>query len=119
MHELSIVMSIIDIATDQARKAGADNVEEIELDIGELSGVEMEAFDFAWSQAVKETLLANATRVVNRIAGEGFCLDCEYRFPMQQLYDGCPSCNGHFIDIQKGKELRVKSLVVSTPQLQT
>ena len=40
MHELSIVMSIIDIAEQQAKKANAVWVDEIELDIGELSGMQ-------------------------------------------------------------------------------
>lgn len=112
MHELSIVMSIIDIADAEARKAQAQAVEEIELEIGALSGVEMQAFNFAWQQAVKETVLAYAVTVVNRIEGRGHCLSCNSVYPMQQLYDACTSCGGHFIDIQQGKELRVKSLVV-------
>lgn len=47
MHELSFVMSIINIAENGARKNNAIGIEEIELDIVELSGVEMSAFDFA------------------------------------------------------------------------
>lgn len=113
MHELSIVMSILEIADAQARKARATAINEIELDIGMLSGVEMQAFDFAWQQAVKETPLAHATRVVNRIEGVGRCVDCNTEFQMQQLYDACPACGSHFISIQQGKELRVKSLVVT------
>lgn len=47
MHELSVVMSIIKTAEDEARKNNAIGIEEIELDIGELSRVEITAFDFA------------------------------------------------------------------------
>lgn len=113
MHELSIVMSIIGIAEKEAEKINAADIEEIELEIGELCGVEMSAFDFAWEQAVKSTLLAGAVKKVNHIAGQGSCLDCNAIFPMQQLYEPCPVCGGHFINIQKGKELRVKSLLVN------
>ncbi|MFN8265443.1 MAG: hydrogenase maturation nickel metallochaperone HypA [Chitinophagaceae bacterium] len=113
MHELSIVMSIVDIATQQARKAEAERVDEIELDIGELSGVEMNAFDFAWEQGIKDSLLKDAERIVNRVNGVGMCMDCGIDFHMQNLYDSCPVCDGHFIEIKKGKELKVKSLVVS------
>jgi hydrogenase nickel incorporation protein HypA/HybF len=113
MHELSIVMSIVDIAEQQAKKANAVAIEEIELDIGELSGIEPQAFDFAWQQAIKDTVLNNAERVINKIAGEGLCMECDARFPVHQLYDACPVCGEHFIAIQKGKELRVKSLVVT------
>jgi hydrogenase nickel incorporation protein HypA/HybF len=113
MHELSIVMSIVDIATQQTQKAEAQSVEEIELDIGALSGVEMLAFDFAWEQAIKDSVLKDADRVVNRIEGVGMCMDCGIDFHMQNLYDSCPVCDGHLIAIKKGKELKVKSLVVT------
>ena len=112
MHELSIVMSIVEIASEQATLAKADAIEEIELDIGELSGVEMQAFDFAWQQVIKDTPLQHAERVVNRIEGLGCCTDCNIEFSVHQLYDACPVCNGHFITIKKGKELMEKSLVV-------
>lgn len=112
MHELSIVMSIIDIAHAEAQKARAQAVEEIELDIGVLTGVEMQSFNFAWQQAVRETILSNAIKKVNRIEGRGLCLNCNTVYPMKEVYDACTACGGHFVNIQQGKELRVKSLLV-------
>ena len=47
MHELSIVMGIVDLATKQALANGAILIEEIELEIGCLSGIEMDSFEFA------------------------------------------------------------------------
>lgn len=113
MHELSIVMSILQIAEKESAKNNAVSVDEIELEIGELSGIEMPAFDFAWEQAIRSTLLEKAKRTINHIAGEGKCMDCDAVFPMQQLYEPCPVCGDHFVTIQKGKELRVKSLVIN------
>jgi hydrogenase nickel incorporation protein HypA/HybF len=112
MHELSIAMSIVDLAAEQAARHDAVAIEEIELDIGCLSGVEMESFDFAWKQAVKRTILETATRKVNRIEGKARCLECGTSFDMQHLYDSCPNCNSHFSEIISGKELKVKSLVL-------
>jgi len=113
MHELSIVMSIVDIATKELQKAHASCIEEIELEIGTLSGIEMESFDFAWQQAIKETPLAHAERKVNRIAAQANCPNCRLEFGIEQLWDTCPVCSSHCIQITKGKELRVKSLVVN------
>lgn len=113
MHELSVVMSILDIARRQAAGAGAVTIEEIEIDIGCLSTVEMNAFDFAWKQAVKATPLQNAARKINRIEGKARCLDCNAVFKMANLYDACPGCGQHLLAIVEGKELRVKSLVVT------
>jgi hydrogenase nickel incorporation protein HypA/HybF len=113
MHELSIVMSIVDIAQQQAEKEQASIIDEIEIDIGCLSSIEMNAFEFAWKQGVKETILEKAEKKINRIKGRAKCLDCENFFPLENLYDACPVCGEHFLDIIEGKELRVKSLVVS------
>lgn len=109
MHELSIVMSIIKLAAEQA---DADMIEEIELDIGCLSGIDMDSFDFAWKQAIKQTVLENATRIVNRIPGKAHCLECGCYFDMQKLYDCCPECDNYFTEIISGKELKLRSLVV-------
>ena len=106
-------MSIIDIAQQQAKSADAETIDEIEIDIGCLSTVQMEAFDFAWEQAVKETILDNAIKKINRIKGKARCLDCDASFPLENIYDACPKCGQHLIDIVEGKELRVKSLIVS------
>jgi len=112
MHELSIVMSIIDLASKEAVKHDAIAIEEIELDIGCLSGIDMSSFDFAWDQAVKRTLLETANKRVNRIEGIAKCSDCGTQFSMVQLYDSCPQCNSHLAEIVKGKELKIKSLVL-------
>jgi len=113
MHELSVVMSIIDIARVEAGKAKAFSVDEIEMDIGCLSTIEMNAFEFAWQQAVKETILEKSIKKINRIKGRAKCLQCETGFPVENMYDACPVCGEHLLQILEGKELRVKSLVVS------
>ena len=113
MHELSIVMSIIGIAEEQVKQACATVIEEIEIDVGELSTIEMNAFDFAWSQGVKQTILEKTTKKINRIRGKALCADCDAVFPVEHLYDPCPICGRHLINIIEGKELRIKSLVVS------
>lgn len=113
MHELSIVMSIVDIAQQQAMKAEAQAIEEIELDIGALSGIELDALEFAWPQGVKHTMLEKAVKKINRIEGRAECADCNNRFTIENYYDACPECGGHLIHITQGKELRVRSLVVT------
>ena len=113
MHELSIVMSIIEIAEKQAKENNASVVEEIEIDIGELSTVEMDSFNFAWQQAVKGTMLENAARKINRINGLAACGDCANVFTIAQYYEPCPACGSHLTEIKKGKELRVKTLIVN------
>jgi hydrogenase nickel incorporation protein HypA/HybF len=113
MHELSVVMGIIEIAEQQASQEQASVIDEIEMDIGCLSTIEINAFEFAWSQGVKQTILEGTVKKINRIKGKAQCIDCDAIFNIENLYDACPECGRHLLHILEGKELRVKSLVVS------
>jgi hydrogenase nickel incorporation protein HypA/HybF len=113
MHELSIVQSIVDIATNEANAAHGHTIEEIEIDIGALSGIDMNAFWFAWNIAVKNTLLADAKANIHHIEGIAECLMCNQTFPIIHYADPCPACGEHIIKITSGKELRVKALTIS------
>ena len=113
MHELSIAMSIVEMVAVEMQKHKGQEVESIELEIGMLSGVEMNAFEFAWPLAVKDTVLQNAEPVIHAIKGKAKCQDCQFEFEKEQLFDPCPQCHGYFTQIIKGKELRIKSLIIT------
>ena len=113
MHELSIVLSIVEIAETQTKTVKASRVDRIDLEIGELAGVAFDALDFAWELGVKNSVLQGAERHIHHIEGKARCMDCGHIFPIHQLFDACPSCGQFLLDIVQGKELRVKSLEVS------
>ncbi len=112
MHELSIALSIVELAEQQAREHNAKEIEELELEIGNLAGVELHTLTFALESSVKGTMLENARIVRRDIRGEGRCGDCGTVFEMNRYIEPCPKCGSYFINIVKGKELRIKSIVV-------
>ena len=112
MHELSIAQSIVDLAEEQARNHQAQCIEELELEIGSLAGVEWRALEFALESCVKGTMLENARIVRQDIPGEGRCGDCETSFFTDTLLNTCPACGSYMVKIARGKELRIKSIVV-------
>ena len=112
MHEMSVALEIIDIAEEEARKANVNSVVEIELEVGELSGVVADALEFALDVAVKDTILAEAKRIVNYLPGKARCNECMKEFPVDDLFSACPVCHGFNTRIIQGQELRVKSLSV-------
>ena len=113
MHELSIAMGIVKVAEDELKKSQASRIEEIELEIGSLSGVEMQSLDFVWPMAIKGTVLETAERHVHIIKGQAHCADCERDFRIHAYFDACPACGSQLKTITHGKELKVKALVVS------
>ena len=113
MHELSIVMSIVDIAEEEVKKAHAQKVDAIELEIGTQAGIEWDALEFSWSAAVKHTVLSDADRIVDKVQAIAKCTNCDGEFQVHEPYQPCPICKSPFVTYLKGKELRIKSLVVS------
>lgn len=112
MHEFSIAVSIVDIALEHANKAGAKTVNEVELEIGELSGVVYEAMETAMDAAIKGTLLENARVKILRIPGMGKCLSCNSTFKLFNFFDPCPHCGAFAPEVLSGKELSIKSINV-------
>ncbi len=60
MHELSLAISILDIAGDEASRHGGSRVLAMEIEVGKESGVDPVALLFALELAGKETLLEKA-----------------------------------------------------------
>lgn len=110
MHEMSIALSIIELAESEACKANSKRIYDIELDIGTLSGVEIESLEFAFEAVKDGTILENSVVKINNIQAEGFCSECKKTFRMQYIYDNCPACKSYNVSLLKGKELRLKSL---------
>ena len=113
MHELSVAIGIVNIAEKETKKANKTKVELIELEIGSLSGVELDSLKYVWEVAVKDTVLEYAEKKINYIEAQAKCLECETIFKVENVYDNCPNCKNYFKDIIKGKELRIKSLEVT------
>ncbi len=113
MHELSIVLSIVEIAEQETLKAGARQVERIELEIGALSGVALDALDFAWDMGVKGSVLEQAERCIHQLPGRARCLECGQEFGINQLYEACPGCGSYLLRVLQGQEMRVRALEVS------
>lgn len=110
MHEMSIVLGIVKIAEAEAEKAGVNEFAAIDLEIGNLSGVEWDALDFAWEAAVEGSVLEKAEKRVHKIQAKAQCAECDHIYEVHYIHDNCPKCGSFMKTILQGKELRVKSL---------
>jgi hydrogenase nickel incorporation protein HypA/HybF len=113
MHELSVAIGVVDVAEKAAKNASAQLIESIELEIGELAGIEKEAFEYAWPLAVQGTMLEEASRRIRTTEGEALCLDCGKTYALHQIYEFCPYCDSYRKEITKGKELKVLSIEIN------
>ncbi len=112
MHELSIAMSIAELAAEKARKANASVITQVDVEIGTLAGVETEALLFAWDSARNGGPAQTAPLLIHTIRAEAKCLECGADFPLEHFFTQCPHCASFRYDVRKGRELRIRSLLV-------
>jgi hydrogenase nickel incorporation protein HypA/HybF len=112
MHELSIAQSILAIAENAIPENCKASVTSVGLQIGELSSIEIESLEFAFSVIKADTLLQNAELNIQIIKGEGECSECKKKFPIGSYGTCCPECKSYAVKILKGREMRVLNIVV-------
>ena len=112
MHEFSIAMNIVDIATEYANREEAGSVKEIEIEVGQLSGIVLDALEFSLESAVRGSILENTKRTIISIPGLVRCTQCSHEYESNDFFSECPVCGAGPPEIIKGRELRVKSLIV-------
>jgi hydrogenase nickel incorporation protein HypA/HybF len=112
MHELSIAHSILSIAERTLPLDSKGYISGISLQIGELSGIELDALRFAFEAIKDGSLLAKAELNIDIIAGEAECSECGTVFHMPGFATPCPQCQSYLAGIRQGKELKVLSITV-------
>ncbi|MEG1617200.1 MAG: hydrogenase maturation nickel metallochaperone HypA [Bacteroidales bacterium] len=112
MHELSIAMSILQIAREEADKIAAEKVSEIEVDIGQLAGIEIESLQFVFTSACQSAMFNKCQLKLNVIPPSAKCNDCGSSFIPGALYGECPRCKSWNFTLLSGNELKVKSLLI-------
>ena len=113
MHELSIVTSIIKTTENEVDAADGEKVLEIVLEIGKLSGVEIQSLYFVWELAAKNTVLEDSKITIFEPEGFAICAECDTEYRLEKIYDSCPKCNSPFKTIISGKELKIKKLIIN------
>ena len=105
-------MEVIDLAQREAGKHGVSSVQEIQIEVGNLCGVEADGFQSALELLVRDSILKNAIIRLIRTPGRGKCLACDVEFEMLHRLDVCPECRCFPSEISGGEEFRVLSLIV-------
>jgi hydrogenase nickel incorporation protein HypA/HybF len=111
MHELSLAMEVISLASREAGKSGLAVIQEILIEVGDLSGVDADAFQWGLEMLAKDSILAQAEIKLIRTTGKGRCSECDLEFEMKIRTDNCPVCHCFPSAITGGEEFRVVSLV--------
>jgi hydrogenase nickel incorporation protein HypA/HybF len=111
MHELSIALSILEIAAEEAERHGGGRVTAIHLKLGPLSGVVKEALLSAYDLAREGSPLGEARLLVEDVPVVAHCPACAGERPVVSIQQLCCSvCGTPTPQVLTGQELEIVAL---------
>ena len=112
MHEMAICESIRGIIEEQAVAQGFARVSRVCLEIGALSGVEIEALRFGFDVAMRGSPAETARLEIIEVPGTAWCMPCGVSVAVAQRYDPCPHCGSHQLQVSGGEDMKIRELEV-------
>jgi hydrogenase nickel incorporation protein HypA/HybF len=110
MHELKIAEELSVIVVDKAREARLSVVERVNVSFGQLVQIVPDIFEFAFREAVRDTIAAEAALNIEIIPLEMRCLSCGAEYAPAENISSCSACGAQEITVVHGKELFIKSI---------
>jgi hydrogenase nickel incorporation protein HypA/HybF len=115
VHELSIALSIIEGAEEEAMRQGGGRVCSVHLRLGPLSGVVKEALLFSYELACEGTSLEGSKLVILDVPLLIYCPHCgTERVPISLQRLECAECGAPAARVLHGAELEVSALELQT-----
>ncbi|HIQ39102.1 MAG TPA: hydrogenase maturation nickel metallochaperone HypA [Methanothermococcus okinawensis] len=118
MHELSYATSMLNTILDTVKNYNFKNVKrvsKINLEIGELTFINVEQLKFAFEVISKSTICEGAEIEVKFIKPYIICNHCGYRGELDVVDDfivSCPKCCSLSLKIEGGREFNIKNITV-------
>ncbi len=112
MHELSLAVALVEQADEILRREGGGRVAKVCVAIGDLSGVESEALEFAFPYAAEGTPVEGAELLIERVPAEIRCGECGESSALKSPIFRCSSCSSTDVEMVRGQELMITSLEI-------
>lgn len=114
MHELSLAESIVSTVIMEKERHRVEWVSSVGVRVGALSGVFPDALEFGFEMAVVDTPIEGSKLVIEEIAAQAVCSDCEKVFVVESAYFVCPHCEGSRVELIHGFELDIAYIETDT-----
>ena len=113
MHELGIVMSVIDQVEKVAEENQVQSVVSLNMEVGEVSSVVPDLFTDCFEWAKKKTKYMQDTKL-NMVILEGisYCRDCKKNYKTTEYAKQCPHCGSYNTYLLTGNEINIKDIEV-------
>jgi hydrogenase nickel incorporation protein HypA/HybF len=113
MHELSIALSILDVAAEEAKRHGDVQVTAIHLRLGPLAGVVPDALRSAFELAREDSSWPMAELRIEDVPVIVRCPNCRVDRGIASIQDiRCPDCGTSAPEVIRGRELEMVGLEI-------
>ena len=113
MHELGIVLNVIDRVEEIAKENKVKKVTKLTLEIGEVSSIVPSYFSDCFEWAKKKTDYMKDTELEMIILeGLSYCRDCKKTYKTTEYAKKCTHCGSDNTYLVTGDEMRIKDIEV-------
>ncbi|MCD8293813.1 MAG: hydrogenase maturation nickel metallochaperone HypA [Clostridia bacterium] len=114
MHELGIVMHVVDSVESAAKELGVEKVTKLRMEVGEVSTVIPELFTDAFDWAKKRTQYMRECELeLIIIQGISYCRTCRRTYETTKYARQCPFCGSYDTYLVTGSEITIKDIQVT------
>lgn len=110
MHELGIVMGLVDTVKRIFKEQNLTEIASITLQIGELSSVVPGFLRQCYPAAVDGTVMEQTKLIIETIQGNVMCCKCGKVYRFLEHNKGCPNCGDIEKEILCGNEFIIKEI---------
>ena len=119
MHELSIALSMIEMATEEAERREGVRVNALHLKLGPLSGVVKEALLFSYEIACNATPLEGSQLVIEDVPVVIYCSECQSEQQLESIQRFCcPVCGTLSSEVVRGRELEFVAMEIEEGEIE-
>lgn len=112
MHELTLATSLVDLASEHARRNGATRVTGISIRLGVLCGMGRSLY-FCFKPAARNTPCAEAVLTIHEVPLTVQCTQChEPKTPRGPFNFRCPDCGCPTPKVLTGREMELISIEI-------
>lgn len=111
MHELGIMINVVETVEDFAKENGLTQIEKLVLQIGELSSVIPRYAEACYPAAIDGTILQETKLEIEVLPGNCLCSNCKQVFNLIKNNKICPKCQSEEWELISGREFMIKEIV--------
>ncbi|MBU0960102.1 MAG: hydrogenase maturation nickel metallochaperone HypA [Proteobacteria bacterium] len=111
MHEMSLVQGLLSQLHELAREHNKTKVITVCMDIGPLSGVVIDSFQFGFDiLSAEDPLTRSASLVIESTPATYLCCGCGKRIEEELKPEACPACSETLLSPEGGDDIILRQV---------